>query len=258
MTPVLESPQYFTVAVRSLTEVDLIGALRNEASAIEFGGVNGSKSLQHWARVTTSLTDQFEDGSTTLALESRTYFTAVVHYCAEVDSIGALRNDASATEFGGVEDGSTTPALESSKCFTVFISSETAADICFVLLWLTRPQPTRCYAPLYPAVLYYKRLSAPLQPTLSGETKADSLLLSSLSIDTTLRPTICYASLYLARLRLTICFIYSALLCVAVLRIQLDYLPFCQERLQLTLSAALFSVSSGTIFNRLSTSPLSI
>jgi hypothetical protein len=141
-----------------------------------------------------------------------------------------------------LEDGSTTPALESPKDFTVFISGETAAaDFCCVFLWLTRPQPTRCYAlVLCPAVIHYKRLSAPVQPTLSSDTTADSMLLSSLSVSITLQAPICFAPLCLVRLWLTICFIYYALLCVAVLHIQLDYLPFCQVRLQLSLCCALF------------------
>jgi hypothetical protein len=150
----LESHKHFTVVVHYCSEVDPIGALRNEASAIEFGGVNGSKSLQHWVRVTTSLTDQ-------------------------------------------VEDGSTTPALESRKYFTIFISGGTAADICRVFLWVTRPHPTRCCALLYPTVLHYKRLSAPLQPTLPGEAETDSMLLSSLSVGTTLQGTIYYDPLCL-------------------------------------------------------------
>jgi hypothetical protein len=50
-TPALESRKYFTVVVHYCTEVDPIGTLRNEASAIEFVEVNGSKSLQHWVRV---------------------------------------------------------------------------------------------------------------------------------------------------------------------------------------------------------------
>jgi hypothetical protein len=48
MTPTLENRKDFTVVVPYCVEVDSIGVLRNEASAIEFGGVNGSKSLQHW------------------------------------------------------------------------------------------------------------------------------------------------------------------------------------------------------------------
>jgi hypothetical protein len=67
---------------------------------------------------------------------------------------------------------------------------------------------------------------------MSGETTADSMLLSSLSVGTALQATICYGPLCLAMLWLTICFIYDALSCVAVLHIQLDYLPFCQVRLK--------------------------
>jgi hypothetical protein len=68
------------------------------------------------------------------------------------------------------------------------LSGETAADIYFVYLWLTRPKPTHCYNLLCPAVLAVLRtirLSSPLQPTLSSETIAHSMLLSSLSVGPT-------------------------------------------------------------------------
>jgi hypothetical protein len=76
---------------------------------------------------------------------------------------------------------------------------------------------------------YYLPRSNPL---CFCETIADSMLLSSLSVGTTLQPTICYAPLCLARLRLTICFISYAPLCLAVLQIPQDYLSFCQVRLR--------------------------
>jgi hypothetical protein len=50
-TPALERRKYFPVVVHHRTEVDTICVFRNEASVIEFSGVNGSKSLQHWVRV---------------------------------------------------------------------------------------------------------------------------------------------------------------------------------------------------------------
>jgi hypothetical protein len=51
MTLTLESRKYFTVVVHNSVEIDLIGAFRNGATAIEFSENNGSKSLHHWVRV---------------------------------------------------------------------------------------------------------------------------------------------------------------------------------------------------------------
>jgi hypothetical protein len=53
------------------------------------------------------------------------------------------------------------------------LSGETAADTCCVYLWLTKPQPTRCYAFLCPVVLRYIRPSSPLRSALSTRTTAD-------------------------------------------------------------------------------------
>jgi hypothetical protein len=50
-TPAIARYKYFIVVVHYRTKVDPIGLLRNEVSAIEFSGVNESKSLQHWVRV---------------------------------------------------------------------------------------------------------------------------------------------------------------------------------------------------------------
>jgi hypothetical protein len=47
-TPALESHKYFTVVIHQSAEIDPIGAVRNGATAIEFSGNNGSKSLHHW------------------------------------------------------------------------------------------------------------------------------------------------------------------------------------------------------------------
>jgi hypothetical protein len=49
-TQALDRRKYFTVVVHHRTEIYPIGVFRNEASAIEFSGVNGSKSRQHWVR----------------------------------------------------------------------------------------------------------------------------------------------------------------------------------------------------------------
>jgi hypothetical protein len=49
--PPFERRKYFKVIVQHSAEVDPIGVIANEAAALEFSGVNGSKSLQHWARV---------------------------------------------------------------------------------------------------------------------------------------------------------------------------------------------------------------
>jgi hypothetical protein len=43
-TPALERRKYFTVVVHHSPEIDLIGAFRNGATAIEFIGTNESKS----------------------------------------------------------------------------------------------------------------------------------------------------------------------------------------------------------------------
>jgi hypothetical protein len=47
----------------------------------------------------TSLTDQFEDGSTTPALESPKYFTVVIHHRTEAGLTAIFRNEATAIEF---------------------------------------------------------------------------------------------------------------------------------------------------------------
>jgi hypothetical protein len=93
-TPALESPKYFNVVVQHSVEVDPIGVLRNEASAIEFGGVSGSKVC----KCNTSLTVQFEDGSTTPELESPKYFTGVIHHHEEVVLISIFRSEATGIE----------------------------------------------------------------------------------------------------------------------------------------------------------------
>jgi hypothetical protein len=49
-TPALESRKYFTVVAHHSASVDPINIFKNEATAIEFSGVNGSKRLHHWVR----------------------------------------------------------------------------------------------------------------------------------------------------------------------------------------------------------------
>jgi hypothetical protein len=67
-------------------------------TAIEFSEqwIKKPAALGKW---NTCLTVQFEDGSTTPALESPKYFTVGVHYRSEIDAIGVLRNE---IEFSGV------------------------------------------------------------------------------------------------------------------------------------------------------------
>jgi hypothetical protein len=85
----------------------------------------------------------------TPALERRKYFTVVVHHSAEIDSIGAFRNGATAIEFSEnkpaalgkwntwltvqFEVGSTIPALESPKYFAVVVHYRTEIDVIGVL-----------------------------------------------------------------------------------------------------------------------------
>jgi hypothetical protein len=46
--PALERCKYFTILLYHSTEVDPIDIFLNGATAIEFSGNNGSKSLHHW------------------------------------------------------------------------------------------------------------------------------------------------------------------------------------------------------------------
>jgi hypothetical protein len=46
--PALERREYITVLLHHSANVNPIDIFKNEATAIEFSGNNGSKSLHHW------------------------------------------------------------------------------------------------------------------------------------------------------------------------------------------------------------------